>query len=171
MAACFVSCYWLSLPPSVVFYRKKKDFYFSPFSESARRTDWDWESLYKNHGFTHLRKCFMWKAHTIFLKCNQKYQKRVFKHSNPQIFFFFYPLKIIITWKNSSGKFLLKMLLREHLFFIQNKYNDFEENATSRRQRDFSIISLICDCFPGRDRVPACISFIQQFKSIEYFAS
>lgn len=111
MAACSVSCYWLSLPPSVVFYRKKKDFYFSPFSESARRTDWDWESLYKNHGFTHLRKCFMWKAHTIFLKCHQKYQKRVFKHSNPQIFLS--KLRSVLFFLSSKNNYLSGKTVQE----------------------------------------------------------
>lgn len=77
MAACFVSCYWLSLPPSVVFFRKK-GFYFSP-SLGLSKEQIEMESLY-----TRLMDSLLFKknascARTIlFVKCPQKYQKGVF---------------------------------------------------------------------------------------------
>lgn len=77
MAACFVSCYWLSLPPSVVFFRKK-GFYFSP-SLGLSKEQIEMESLYTRlMDSLLLKKTLRVQGPYCFVKCPQKYQKGVF---------------------------------------------------------------------------------------------
>lgn len=120
MAACFVSCYWLSLPPSVVFFGKK-GFYFSP-SLSLSKEQIEMESLYTRlMDSLLLKKRFVCKDHTVLWNVLRSIRRGYFNIVTHSFFLkskglSCCSLTTMIQVINSSRKLLLKQQRGVHHF-------------------------------------------------------